>query len=66
MPNFGAHRYWRQPAVYLFKLTQAPFDTTRLQDGIYRLTVTASDVAGNASSSSQLFSVHNRASWLQG
>src|SRR4051794_5012566 len=29
MPNFGGHRYWRQPGSYLFKLTREQFDTTR-------------------------------------
>ena len=66
MPNFGTHRYWRQPGVYLFKLTPAPLDTTRLHDGIYRITVTAADTAGNHGSSSQIFSVHNAKNWMKG
>jgi murein DD-endopeptidase MepM/ murein hydrolase activator NlpD len=66
MPNFGTHRYWRQPGVYLFKLTPAPFDTERLHDGIYRITVTATDTAGNHSSSAQIFSVHNAKNWMKG
>ena len=64
--QMGTHRYWFQPGSYLFKLTAGSFDTRRLQDGAYQLTVTASDTAGNHSSSSQIFSVHNRASWLNG
>jgi hypothetical protein len=64
MPNFGSHRYWFQPGAYLFKLTPQEFDTGKLADGTYRLTVTASDVAGNRSSMSQAFGVHNNSSWL--
>ena len=64
--QMGSHRYWFQPGSYLFKLTPAAFDTRRLKDGAYQVTVTASDTAGNHSSSSQVFSVHNRASWLNG
>lgn len=64
MVKMGSHRYWFQPGVYLFKLTPTPFDTHRLRDGAYALIVTASDTAGNHSSSTQIFSVHNRASWL--
>jgi hypothetical protein len=65
MPNFGSHRYWFQPGRYLFKLTPEEFDTHRLADGTYRLTVTASDVAGNGSSASQVFGVHNSPAWLR-
>lgn len=66
MVKMGSHRYWFEPGVYLFKLTPAPFDTTTLRDGAYALIVTSTDTAGNQSSSTQVFSVHNRASWLQG
>jgi hypothetical protein len=66
MVNFGAHRYWFQPGVYLFKLTPRPFDTRTLRDGAYRLTVTATDAAGNGSSSDQVFNVHNSPGWLKG
>jgi len=65
MVQMGVHRYWYNPGVYLFKLTAAPFDTHRLQDGVYRLTVTAWDTAGNHSSTGQILQVHNRGSWLQ-
>jgi len=66
MVQMGVHRYWYQPGAYLFKLTAAPFDTRRLKDGVYRLTVTASDTAGNRSSTRQIFQVHNRKTWLKG
>jgi len=64
--QMGSHRYWFQPGSYLFKLTPGALDTRRLKDGAYELTVTASDTAGNHSSSSQIFSVHNRSGWLKG
>jgi murein DD-endopeptidase MepM/ murein hydrolase activator NlpD len=66
MVKMGAHRYWYNPGVYLFKLTQSLWDTHELADGVYRITVTASDTAGNHSSGSQIFQVHNRATWLKG
>jgi murein DD-endopeptidase MepM/ murein hydrolase activator NlpD len=65
MVQMGVHRYWYEPGAYLFKLA-ASFDTRRLKDGVYRLTVTAWDTAGNHSATGQIFQVHNRASWLQG
>ena len=64
MVQMGIHRYWYQPGVYLFKLTPQGFDTRRLDDGVYRITATAWDTAGNHSSSSQVFQVHNRKTWL--
>jgi murein DD-endopeptidase MepM/ murein hydrolase activator NlpD len=66
MVKMGVHRYWYQPAAYLFRLSRGPFDTRQLKDGVYRLTVTAWDTAGNHGSTSQIINVHNRASWLQG
>jgi murein DD-endopeptidase MepM/ murein hydrolase activator NlpD len=65
MVQMGVHRYWYEPGAYLFKLA-ASFDTRRLKDGVYRLTVTAWDTAGNHSATGQIFQVHNRATWLQG
>jgi murein DD-endopeptidase MepM/ murein hydrolase activator NlpD len=65
MVQMGVHRYWYQPGAYLFKLSDQPFDTRRLKDGVYKLTATAWDTAGNHSSTSQIVNVHNRASWLQ-
>ena len=64
MVQMGVHRYWYQPGVYLFKLA-AKFDTRQLKDGVYRITATAWDTAGNHSSTSQIINVHNRKTWLQ-
>ena len=63
MVQMGVHRYWYQPGAYLFKLS-AKFDTHQLKDGVYRLTATAWDAAGNHSSTSQIINVHNRKTWL--
>jgi murein DD-endopeptidase MepM/ murein hydrolase activator NlpD len=66
MVQMGVHRYWYNPGVYLFKLTPGRWDSHQVKDGVYRLTVTAWDTAGNHASSSQVFQVHNRPSWLKG
>lgn len=66
MVQMGAHRYWYNPGVYLFKLTPTLWDTHQLQDGVYRITVTAWDTAGNRGSAAQIFQVHNRSGWLRG
>jgi murein DD-endopeptidase MepM/ murein hydrolase activator NlpD len=65
MVQMGAHRYWYQPGAYLFKLTAGLFDTRQLKDGVYRLTVTAWDTAGNHDATSQILNVHNRKNWLR-
>jgi murein DD-endopeptidase MepM/ murein hydrolase activator NlpD len=59
MANFAGHKMWRQPGVYLFRLTDS-FDTTRLRDDIYVLVATASDVRGNAGTGSFVFTIHNK------
>ena len=63
MVQMGTHRYWYQPGAYLFKLA-AKFDTKQLKDGVYRITATAWDTAGNHSSTAQIINVHNRKTWL--
>jgi murein DD-endopeptidase MepM/ murein hydrolase activator NlpD len=59
MPQFGKRRFWYQPGAYLFRLTPGPFDTRRLRNGVYELTVTAWDTAGNHGSAAQVFTVQN-------
>jgi murein DD-endopeptidase MepM/ murein hydrolase activator NlpD len=65
MVQMGVHRYWYNPGVYLFKLTPGLWNTRQLRDGVYRLTVTAADTAGNHNSGSVVFQVHNRSTWLK-
>src|SRR5262249_17912245 len=59
MLQFVTHRFWRQPGVYLYRLTRAAFDTRQLHNGIYTLVVTATDSRGNHSSARQTFTVFN-------
>jgi Peptidase family M23 len=59
MSTFNGQRAWREPGVYLYKLTRAPFDTARIANGIYRVVVTAKDIRGNSGSASQTFIVRN-------
>jgi hypothetical protein len=60
MSTFNGQRAWREPGVYLYKLSRVAFDSTRLPNGIYTLRVTATDIRGNHSSSRQVFIVRNR------
>jgi len=57
---FGKHYSYMQPGEYLFRLTPGGFDTKTLQDGVYELVVTATDIRGNSSSVAVRFSVHNK------
>ena len=59
MSNFNGQRAWREPGVYLYKLTRIPFNSARLPNGIYTLRVTATDIRGNHSSSGQVFIVRD-------
>jgi murein DD-endopeptidase MepM/ murein hydrolase activator NlpD len=59
---FDGGRAWYQPGVYLFKLASG-FNTKKLANGVYALTVTAWDADGNQASGSQRFSVHNHVRW---
>jgi len=59
---FGRHYSYRERGNYLFKV--APnFDTRQLRDGVYNLTVSATDARGNSGSQTISFTVHNRAGW---
>jgi hypothetical protein len=64
MAVFGPHYSYLQRGNYLFNLAGAPFDTRRLRDGVYDVVVTAADIAGNSSSLSLRFTVHNRPGWV--
>ena len=52
-PAIGLHFFSRTPGQYLFNLTAHPFDTGRLEPGVYLLAVTASDTCGNRGTLSQ-------------
>ena len=60
MSVFGRHCSFMQPGLYLIRLTPRGFDTRSLDDAMYELVVTATDIRGNQSSTVQRFSVHNR------
>jgi Peptidase family M23 len=57
--NFAGHKMWRQPGVYLFRLT-ASFDSKQLPDDIYALVVTATDTRGNSGTGRFVFTIHNK------
>jgi hypothetical protein len=59
---FGRHYSYRERGNYLFKIAPS-FDTRQLRDGVYDLTVRATDVRGNKGSQTISFTVHNRAGW---
>ena len=59
---FGNHYSYLERGQYLFKLA-SQFDTRTLRDGVYDLTVKASDVRGNSGSQTLRFTVHNRQGW---
>ena len=47
------------PGRFLFKLTHSPIDTRRLANGIYRVTITAVDTAGNRGTVSERLDIWN-------
>lgn len=55
----GARMHWLLPGRFLFKLTRSPLDTRRLANGVYVVTVTAIDVAGNRTSVSERIEIWN-------
>jgi hypothetical protein len=56
-PVFGGQLYKKMPGRYLFRLTPHGFDTRRLADGAYVISVTARDIRGNRGSLSRQFEV---------
>jgi hypothetical protein len=58
--NFAAvagRFHWGQGGRYLFDLTPRTLDTSRLPPGAYRITVTASDTAGNVGTASRVLTI---------
>jgi hypothetical protein len=64
MAVFGPHYSFLQPGDYLYRLTPDGFDTKTLSDGVYDVTVTATDVRGNHGSLTRRFTIHNRPGWI--
>jgi hypothetical protein len=63
--NFAAETgrfHWGQAGRYIFRLTATPFDTARLANGRYRLTVTAVDTGGNSGRRSMAIRIDNNGS----
>jgi hypothetical protein len=52
--------HWGQPGRYLFDLTPRTLDTARLPPGPYRITVAASDTAGNVGTASRVLTIERR------
>jgi hypothetical protein len=61
---FGKHYSYMQRGAFVFKLTQQPFDTHVLGDGIYDVVVTATDMRGNRGSLTERITVHNQPGWV--
>ena len=57
-PRFGAQQYTGMPGRYLFLLTGG-FDTTKLANGSYLVSVRVADVRGNRSTSTERISILN-------
>jgi hypothetical protein len=57
-PRFGAQQYPAMPGRYLFKLAGS-FDTTSVPNGVYLISVRASDERGNTAAAVQRISVLN-------
>ncbi len=57
-PRFGHTQYTAMPGRYVFRLAPS-FDTRRLRNGVYVLTVRAADIRGNTAVVRRRFSVLN-------
>ena len=64
MSVFGKHYSYMQPGRYLYRLSRSPLDTRTLNDGVYDLVVTVTDIRGNSTHDSLRFTVHNRFGWI--
>jgi murein DD-endopeptidase MepM/ murein hydrolase activator NlpD len=61
-PRFGPRQYNLMPGRYLYSLTPpAGLDTQTLPNGVYQITVQASDIRGNTRTLSRRFTVVNQA-----
>jgi hypothetical protein len=58
-PRFADRQYGKLAGKYLFRLTQAPFATDHLPDGVYTLTVSAGDIRRNTAKLAQVVGICN-------
>jgi hypothetical protein len=58
-PDFDHHFYWHYPGRYLFNLAPNLLDTHRLANGVYTITVTASDTCGNEGTLTRTVTINN-------
>jgi hypothetical protein len=59
MPRFGNTIYSSMPGRFIYKLTPDGIDTAPLKDGVYVVWVTATDIRGNAATTSRRISIVN-------
>jgi hypothetical protein len=61
-PRFGSRQYAYMPGRFLYNLTSSEgLDTRTLANGVYQVTVRATDVKGNAQTLNRRFTVVNQA-----
>ena len=59
-PRFGVRQFGFMPGRYLYQLTPSGLDTRTLPNGVYQVTVRASDIRRDASSLNQRVTVINQ------
>jgi hypothetical protein len=65
-PRFGARQYSLMPGRFIYELTPTAFDTRKLANGVYQISVRASDIRGNTRTASQRVTVANQAGTATG
>ena len=60
-PRLGLRQFGLMPGRFLYQLTPRGLDTRTIPNGVYQVTVQATDIRGNARSVSRRFTVANRA-----
>jgi len=59
-PRFGPRQYELMPGRFIYALTPDGLDTRKLPNGVYRISVRASDMRGNTRVATQPFTVVNQ------
>ena len=59
-PRFGPRQFNLMPGRFLYQLTPSGLESRTLPNGVYQVTVRASDIKGNASSLNQRFTIANQ------